>query len=88
MSVGRFFRQPEVLRKASEIKGVDLTAQRHADELQQVIDSNEPRPEEQALDVVSGWKKKRPAGSNRSSYVPGKTNAIIGDVIVCDPCFV
>ena len=40
------------------MEGVHLTAQRHAVELQQVIDSNEPLSEEQALDVVSGWKKK------------------------------
>ena len=54
---------PEVLKKAAEVEGVDLTAQRHAVELQQVIDSDEPLSEEQALDVVSGWKKKKSAGS-------------------------
>jgi hypothetical protein len=54
---------PEVLKKAAEMEGVDLTAQRHAVELQQVIDSNELLSAQQALDVVSGWKKKKPAGS-------------------------
>ena len=42
---------------------MDLTAQRHAVQLQQVIDSNDMLSEEQALDVVSGWKKKKPAGT-------------------------
>jgi hypothetical protein len=41
---------------------LDLTVQRHTVQLQQVIDSNEPLSEEQARDVVSSWKKKKPVG--------------------------
>ena len=54
---------PEVLKIAAELEGVDLTAQRHAVQLQQVIDRDEPLSKEEALDVVSSWKKKKPAGT-------------------------
>ena len=54
---------PEVLKIVAEQEGVDLTAQRHAVQLQQVIDSNNTLSEEQALDVVSSWKKKKPVGT-------------------------
>ena len=54
---------PEVLKIVAEQEGVDLTAQRHAVQLQQVIDSNDMLSKEQALDVVSSWKKKKPAGT-------------------------
>src|SRR5580700_2280047 len=48
----------EILKIAAELEGLDLTAQRHAVRLQQVIDRDEPLSKEEALDVVSSWKKK------------------------------
>jgi hypothetical protein len=64
---GRAADAPEVLKIAAEREGVDLTAQRHAVQLQQVIDSEETLSEDQALDVVSCWKKKKPAGTASDS---------------------
>jgi hypothetical protein len=48
---------PEVLKKAAEQEGLDLTAKRHADQLQQVIECDEPMSEQKAVELVSGWKK-------------------------------
>src|SRR5579863_1792212 len=58
---------PEALKKAAEEHGVDLTARRHAEELQQLIDNDETLSKEQAAELACGWKKKKPAGSVRAS---------------------